>query len=678
MASTSTTIFAAASRAAVSTDHPQTTPLPGQVKNSADGYSHLVTDKDAIRRLLVFGTNSPTYYANASTLSAKGAAFCIKMIEEGKGQDILNILVSVHNSGAAPKMTTTFSILGMLTRCIDDKVRSSALAYIGSKGLRTLSQVYMWWKCHTASGDGKGAGRGVRRALTNLIGPNSYPSSKSLAYQIVKYAQREGVSIKDILAMVHPPTSKMTKKGGTTNRIDWPLGHQIVITYAVSNFKKATKGAGFSVVLERYCKCDIPMDSLMAMPDEEFHGYITSLPADFDDDAKEVLHYLWAIEKVKIGDDVDETCSIISKFNLPREIIPTPLLNEKKVWFSLLIGDTRDSDIKIKMPITALIRNLGKMAWLGMFNTSLGDASYKSFTESIVKAVCDHITNERVIRNGRVHPATLVQAYKTYSSGSGDKGSLMWSPNPNISKALNDAVDIAFYTIKPSPGVHLHALDISGSMNCCFSAVPSLTAFEASVIQMLCHLKTNLRNGGGRQIVMVFDVKGSVVFDSDPDSTAYTMDTIVSNTRYQDYGRGKPLPKGPLFDPLADSWDTVIRKLQGLPMGGTDCAQPVLLAKKMVTSSIARPEIFSVYTDNETYYGSIHPSVALKNYRKTVPNAKMIVIAATPTRFTIADPNDPNSLDICGWDTGAGTVIHDFISGDTAAGNDHADGGGGR
>jgi 60 kDa SS-A/Ro ribonucleoprotein len=55
-------------------------------------------------------------------------------------------------------------------------------------------------------------------------------------------------------------------------------------------------------------------------------------------------------------------------------------------------------------------------------------------------------------------------------------------------------------------------------------------------------------------------------------------------------------------------------------------------------------DVFQVFTDNETWAGRVHPSKALKQYRrKTGIPAKLIVAGMTSTGFSIADPNDGGS-----------------------------------
>ena len=72
-------------------------------------------------------------------------------------------------------------------------------------------------------------------------------------------------------------------------------------------------------------------------------------------------------------------------------------------------------------------------------------------------------------------------------------------------------------------------------------------------------------------------------------------------------------------------------------MGGTDCAQPMIYAKK----KNLKVDVFIVYTDCETWAGKVHPSKALKQYRaKLGIDAKLIVCAMTSNGFTLADPDD--------------------------------------
>jgi 60 kDa SS-A/Ro ribonucleoprotein len=72
-----------------------------------------------------------------------------------------------------------------------------------------------------------------------------------------------------------------------------------------------------------------------------------------------------------------------------------------------------------------------------------------------------------------------------------------------------------------------------------------------------------------------------------------------------------------------------------------------------------------VMTDNETWAGAMHPHQALREYRNRVGvDTREVVVGMTVTDFTIADPNDPGTLDIAGFDSAVPNLISDFSRGD--------------
>jgi 60 kDa SS-A/Ro ribonucleoprotein len=103
--------------------------------------------------------------------------------------------------------------------------------------------------------------------------------------------------------------------------------------------------------------------------------------------------------------------------------------------------------------------------------------------------------------------------------------------------------------------------------------------------------------------------------------------------------------------------DDVVRSVSALPFGGTDCALPMVHALK----ERIPVDVFVVYTDSETWHGSIHPSQALVEYRQKMGiNAKLIVVGMLANKFSIADPNDRGQLDIVGFDTAAPDLMRQF------------------
>lgn len=96
-----------------------------------------------------------------------------------------------------------------------------------------------------------------------------------------------------------------------------------------------------------------------------------------------------------------------------------------------------------------------------------------------------------------------------------------------------------------------------------------------------------------------------------------------------------------------------------VPMGGTDCALPILYAKqhKIPVDS------FVVITDSETWAGVTHPCKALEKYRQSMDiPAKLVVIGMCSNKFSIADPKDGGMMDVVGFDSACPKIIQDFIS----------------
>ena len=86
------------------------------------------------------------------------------------------------------------------------------------------------------------------------------------------------------------------------------------------------------------------------------------------------------------------------------------------------------------MPMTAMIRNLGKMTNVGVLAPSSQAATQ----------VCQMLRNEKALKDARVHPFSILLALKQYQAGRGDKGKLTWTPNQAIVTALDEAFYLAF------------------------------------------------------------------------------------------------------------------------------------------------------------------------------------------------------------------------------------------
>ena len=114
------------------------------------------------------------------------------------------------------------------------------------------------------------------------------------------------------------------------------------------------------------------------------------LPTDFGDDR--ALAQIVAADTLSRTKDVREAVKLITDHRLTREAVPTELLNEPKVWDALLQD----------MPLTAMIRNLGKLAAIGMTG-SLSDAE---------KLIVAKLSDQANVTGSRIHPMQVLIALK--------------------------------------------------------------------------------------------------------------------------------------------------------------------------------------------------------------------------------------------------------------------------
>ena len=324
-----------------------------------------------------------------------------------------------------------------------------------------------------------------------------------------------------------------------------------------------------------------------------------------------------AAEEVAAVSSEAEVCRLIIEHRLPRELIPTWWLKSPAVWDALLHF----------MPPHAMLRNLGKMSSLEMLNVG-SDA-----TRRVVAA----LGNADRIRAARLHPLTILMAQKQYALGRGDKGKLSWRPTPAIVNALEEAFYLGFAAVTPTNKRWCLALDVSGSM--ATGAVGGYANFSPR--EAAAAMALTIANVEPHYHTIAFTAQGyggaSSMHPGYPacvsDLSLYKRMTIAQ----------------------------AINAAEKLKMGGTDCALPMLWATK---NNLAF-DVFVVMTDNETWANpAIHPSQALRRYREAMGiDAKLIVMGLVSNAFSIADPNDHGSLDICGFSADVPQVMSSFVTG---------------
>jgi len=338
----------------------------------------------------------------------------------------------------------------------------------------------------------------------------------------------------------------------------------------------------------------------------------------------------WAFEAAKRTTSVKKLARLITDHRLPHECVPNAFKGRAAVWEALLQH----------MPVGAMLRNLAKLTAVGLLTNS---------SEATARVV-DTLTSLEALKRARVHPMSVLLALKTYQRGRGARGKLSWAPVARVVDALDRAFYQAFDVVEPTGKRLCLALDVSGSMTAPVSGMPFLSCREAAAAMALV-----TANVEPRHEFVAFTCGGEL---SKPGWRLFKSSQKKSITfpNHGGWGFGiSPLPISP-----RQRLDDVVRFTSELPFGGTDCALPMRWAKATKTEVDA----FVIYTDNESWAGDVHVDQALNDYRQStgIP-ARLVAVALSADRYTVANPEDAGQMDVVGLDAATPNVISDFIRG---------------
>ena len=330
-------------------------------------------------------------------------------------------------------------------------------------------------------------------------------------------------------------------------------------------------------------------------------------------------------ERLKSGEisDAAEVARLIEdNKEITREMVPTEFLKDPDVWRALLRN----------MPTGATLRNLGKMTSLGIL---------KPLSDEL-EMVRERLSPGR-LEMARVHPVSVLGAKCAYEDpdGSHRRGSLKWTPVPEVVSLLENAYHDSFVNA-PTTGKRLYlAVDVSYSMTVgSISGIPGLSPLKGAAAMAMAIARKEPRHH-----ISAFSSEHG---------------TAVRNP----YGLHSYRPHDKVFlKPLGiTGTDTLAQALTKVTMSdflGTDCSLPM----RDAMSRGLEVDCFVILTDNETWCGKVHPCEALRKYRKvTGIDAKMVVVGMTSTGFTIADPDDLGTLDVVGFDAAVPQLLADFIT----------------
>ena len=276
---------------------PQSAPLPGQVANSAAGFAWAVDDWARLRRFLILGSQGGSYYAGEWKLTRENAD-AVERCLAADGARTVATIVEISEAGRAPKNDPAVFALAMAAGTADEATRRAALDAL-PRVCRTATHLFQFV---TFVQGFRGWGRGLRRAVGGWY---SARSAESLAYQAVKYREREGVTHRDVLRLAHP-AGRVSAGNPTLELTD---EHRRL-------FEWIARG-----------------------------GSTDGLP-----------RLVEGFALAQAAESPARVAELVREYGLPREALPSEHLTQAVVWEALLED----------MPMTALVRNLATMTRVGV------------------------------------------------------------------------------------------------------------------------------------------------------------------------------------------------------------------------------------------------------------------------------------------------------------------------
>lgn len=242
-----------------------------EVKNNAGGFVFKASDKLRLERFLILGTDGGTFYVNERALTTQNVDF-VKSLIKTDFRMVVDTLTEVAVGNRAAKNGPSLYTLALLaSEPNGDKVYLRASGVFG-RVVRTSTHLFEFANYVDALG---GWGRGKRNLIADWY---TSKEADQLAYQAVKYRQREGWTHRDLFRKVHP----------------------VGVDQGVGNFILGREGR-------------------------------------FDTPSPKVIDGFRRMQQVK---SVKEVVAVLNEYrNLPWETIPTQFLTDPEVWKVLFYND---------------------------------------------------------------------------------------------------------------------------------------------------------------------------------------------------------------------------------------------------------------------------------------------------------------------------------------------------
>jgi 60 kDa SS-A/Ro ribonucleoprotein len=178
----------------------QSQPIPGRetemVANNAGGYGFALDDWERLNRFLIIGSESGTYYVGEQKLTAQNAATAIRCIK-ADGVRAVKLAQDINVNNRAPKTDQQLFLLALALKHGDADTKAAAEAAVPFM-VRTGTHLLHF----AAMLDGLGGWNRTKRRIVG--GWLTRADADRAAFQMLKYQNRDGWTMRDILRVTHP------------------------------------------------------------------------------------------------------------------------------------------------------------------------------------------------------------------------------------------------------------------------------------------------------------------------------------------------------------------------------------------------------------------------------------------------------------------------------------------
>lgn len=222
---------------------PQTQEVFGlnQVKNNAGGYVFKVDPFTLLNRFLLLGTEGGTYYVNEAKLTQDNAKGIIELIKTD-GKTVVAKTVELVKENRLPKIDPALFVIALAASFGDAETKKTA--YEAIKNV-TFTSTHLFNLCGMLK-ELRGWSRGLRTAVSKFY---TTKSPTDLAYQLVKYRQRNGWTHRDVLRLTHPSTNDQALKDLFSYTVGKTESYE-TLPIIIGAYEKASKSTSSSELVE--------------------------------------------------------------------------------------------------------------------------------------------------------------------------------------------------------------------------------------------------------------------------------------------------------------------------------------------------------------------------------------------------------------------------------------------